>query len=93
MVVVLIIAVAIGAKVLRNRASEYRRIALDHRLAAVALNRVQKFEMLQIDGTLRDIEQPPNLVLVDFHNRMSKKYEHAARYPWLPVDPDPPDPE
>lgn len=28
------------------------------------------------------------------HYRMLKeKYEHAARYPWLPLDPDPPVPE
>lgn len=24
---------------------------------------------------------------------MYQKYEHAARYPWLPVEPDPPKPE
>ena len=27
------------------------------------------------------------------HAAMTKKYERAARYPWLPVDPDPPEPE
>ena len=26
----------------------------------------------------------------DYHRRMRKKYQKAARYPWLPVEPDPP---
>jgi hypothetical protein len=28
--------------------------------------------------------------LGDFHKAMACKYRHAARYPWLPVEPDPP---
>jgi hypothetical protein len=28
-----------------------------------------------------------------WHARMSMKYQTAARYPWLPVEPDPPEPE
>lgn len=28
-----------------------------------------------------------------YHARMVAKYEWAARYPWLPVWPDPPEPE
>jgi hypothetical protein len=29
-----------------------------------------------------------------FHyRRMRQKYEHVARYPWLPVQPDPPEPK
>jgi hypothetical protein len=27
------------------------------------------------------------------HTAMAHKYEHAARYPWLPVEPDPPEPD
>jgi hypothetical protein len=29
----------------------------------------------------------------DYHRRMRQKYELAARYPWLPVEPDPATPE
>jgi hypothetical protein len=25
----------------------------------------------------------------DYHGRLRRKYERAARYPWLPVEPDP----
>ena len=30
---------------------------------------------------------------VYYSRRLAEKYEHAARYPWLPVAPDPPEPE
>jgi hypothetical protein len=29
----------------------------------------------------------------DHHESLARKYEEAARYPWLPVEPDPPEPE
>ena len=29
----------------------------------------------------------------DHHASLARKYERAARYPWLPVEPDPPPPE
>jgi hypothetical protein len=31
--------------------------------------------------------------VTDFHVKLRLKYERAARYPWLPVEPDPPEPE
>jgi FtsZ-interacting cell division protein ZipA len=30
---------------------------------------------------------------MDYHRDLAEKYERAARYPWLPVAPDPPEPE
>ena len=27
------------------------------------------------------------------HEKLAAKYRHATRYPWLPVEPDPPEPE
>jgi hypothetical protein len=29
----------------------------------------------------------------DHHDLLAKKYDDAARYPWLPVEPEPPEPE
>ncbi len=29
----------------------------------------------------------------EFYSRLREKYDRAARYPWLPVAPDPPEPE
>jgi hypothetical protein len=31
--------------------------------------------------------------LAGYCGSLSRKYERAARYPWLPVEPDPPEPE
>ena len=31
--------------------------------------------------------------LLEYHARMAEKYDRAARFPWLPVAPDPPEPE
>jgi hypothetical protein len=31
--------------------------------------------------------------LSDYRAQLRRKYEQAATYPWLPVDPDPPEPE
>ena len=36
----------------------------------------------------------PSLAPIDcWHIEMIRKYDRAARYPWLPVWPDPPEPE
>ena len=93
MVAVAIVAVALGMKVLNDRASGYRSRASDHRLEAEFHNKPSHMEMMKVDGTLLDLVEPPNLPRVEFHNRMSRKYARAARYPWLPVEPDPPGPE
>jgi hypothetical protein len=34
-----------------------------------------------------------NRVLAEYSGKMRMKYERAARYPWLPVEPDPPEPK
>ena len=31
--------------------------------------------------------------LLVYHESLAHKYQHAARYPWLPVEPDPPEPD
>jgi hypothetical protein len=31
--------------------------------------------------------------MIAYHAAMARKYEDAARYAWLPVEPDPPEPE
>lgn len=29
----------------------------------------------------------------EHHELLARKYEQAARHPWLPVEPDPPEPD
>jgi hypothetical protein len=38
----------------------------------------------------RDFDRMMNRA--DHHAALRRKYEHAARYPWLPVEPEPPEP-
>jgi hypothetical protein len=34
-----------------------------------------------------------DLGVASWHEALAEKYRHTARYPWLPVEPDPPGPE
>jgi hypothetical protein len=36
---------------------------------------------------------PRDRAVVDHYHSLHEKYERAARYPWLPIAPDPPEPE
>jgi hypothetical protein len=60
------------------------------------------FRSGDVEGTGPDSgEQNPAIVEIRrrvaaqqvFHRRMAEKYERAARYPWLGVEPDPPEPK
>jgi hypothetical protein len=39
-----------------------------------------------------DGDAAENAANVHYHAALARKYERAARYPWLPVEPDPPQP-
>jgi hypothetical protein len=43
--------------------------------------------------SLEEICNPATEAGKVYHRAMAEKYRHAARYPWLPVAPDPPEPE
>ena len=47
--------------------------------------------------TVRDEPQVaydvPSLARTRWHLMLRDKYERALRYPWLPIEPDPPEPE
>ncbi len=46
---------------------------------------------VSLDQSLKDLARLPNRIA--FHAAMAHEYQRAARYPWLPVEPDPPEPE
>ncbi len=46
---------------------------------------------IRFRGGRREVK--PNARRAAYHAAMRRKYERAARYPWLPVAPDPPMPE
>jgi fatty acid desaturase len=51
-----------------------------------------EFERVRYQG-LVPTPFPPNPMRAAYHAQMKKKWEWAARYPWLPVEPDPPEPK
>ena len=81
MVVVAIIAVgcAMVVSLVERRRARFARIADRH--VAVFLTPAQ----------IRDPERR-SASRLDWHSKMAGKYLQAARYPWLPVEPDPPKP-
>jgi hypothetical protein len=77
MVAVAIIAVATYAGIVVWRIETYAMRADAH---ARHLNSGHSFEYDSTD-------------LIQWHERMRLKYENAARNPWLPIAPDPPEPK
>ena len=90
MVVVAVVAVACAASVVSNmRRERFGRIARNHlRSAEEHLPIEYRTEPGGYSCILTGDEE-----LFAFHSAMHRKYERAAFYPWLPVEPDPPEPE
>jgi hypothetical protein len=79
MVAVAIVGLASGVLIERHR--RFDRLAKEH------INEYWKYVP---EDELRPREPNPE---ADWHLIMYFNYDHAARYPWLPVAPDPPEPE
>jgi hypothetical protein len=101
MVAVAIVAILMGVGLdVGRRSRRFARLAADHSNAAL-----EHFHTLMTLGgppLLADIPptEPGPLrslhrenALVSYHSALTKKYQRAARYPWLPVAPEPPKPE
>jgi hypothetical protein len=95
------IAVAILAVGLATDALFRRHLALRQRRQRAAYH--EKIEKL-VTATIGELDlaaRSPkaaaqvraNAAIRDRHARLKEKYRRAARYPWLPVEPDPPEPE
>ena len=101
MVTVVMIALLMGGRVrLKRRSDDFMVRSQDHS------RRTSYYHLytLGVDEHLRATVEPQKrsasedrkahlLGVIAFHEAMARKYEHAARYPWLPVEPDPPEPE
>jgi hypothetical protein len=92
MLVVAVVAVLFAAEATRRRweslASTYRTKAIRCRHSALVARHSRDPEAVlgnnPENGKLKRI--------VDHYVALAAKYEHAARYPWLGVEPDPPEP-
>jgi hypothetical protein len=80
MFAVAIIGSALGITI--ERRERFRWIAAHHRAEVPKhMPRIKPFGM-----------EDKQWRLMEWHELMAHKYEHAARYPWLPVAPDRPEP-
>jgi hypothetical protein len=76
----------------RQRALDYQLRALDHALGEY-VNRYGK-QWVGCRGPIDSIEPPqPNPRKAAYHARMRGKWARAASFPYLPVPPDPPEPD
>lgn len=86
MLAVALLAVLLGADKLRQQSAQYRE-------------RAEECAIYETDsrGVLMDEGDPDRRVFLareaEYYSRLKAKYERAARYPWLPVKPDSPEPE
>jgi hypothetical protein len=91
MVVVAVIALLLGAAAILRRQAHLQQLADYHAETARQL-RSSHGSIIRPDGAYVHVPlTPPRLA--DYHEDLARKYERAARYPWLPVEPDPPEPE
>jgi hypothetical protein len=102
MVAVAIVAILIGTGLeINRRLRRFARLAGHH--SRVAIEQFGTFMAFGGDSAALD-EVPPAgwgparylrrlKASIGHHHAMALKYESAARYPWLPVAPDPPEPE
>jgi hypothetical protein len=94
-----VVVVALAGYQMRGRAAHYRLRAEKHakveyryRQLASRLPLMNPADFEGFCGTMtRGILDSPRLA--EYYSDLRRKYEHAARYPWLPVDPDRPAPQ
>jgi hypothetical protein len=89
MVAVAIVGLTLGFEVIRRRRVAFLEIArLNDNTASVLRSELSESDEPGPHGDPITMRR-----LADYCDAMRKKYELAARYPWLPVEPDPPEPQ
>jgi hypothetical protein len=93
MTVVAIVAVVVGIRLLIQRSRSYASLASFHAEAEKECWQIlEASESKQFDPADRKDWTAHARGVLRYHARMARNYRRAARYPWLPVEPDPPEP-
>ena len=88
-----IVAVLVVTGTLIQRSRSYASLARFHAESEKECWRVlEASEGVQFDSEHRKDWIARTRGVLRYHTRMARKYERTARYPWLPVAPDPPEP-
>jgi hypothetical protein len=93
MIAVAVLAIALGGlaglQQLGQRMQRFRALARNHRQQGI-VNRLRLEGLVAHQAAKADIER--YRTRADYHDALNRKYEYAARHPWLPVSSDPPEP-
>jgi cytochrome c-type biogenesis protein CcmH/NrfG len=95
LMLVTVAAIALGLDAMRRRRAEFTSRMAYH--STQYRGRVRQLAVDRAWGMSAGREAaspgPIDRALVRYHFKMAEKYARAARYPWLSVEPDPPEPE
>jgi hypothetical protein len=98
MVAVAVVALSIATERMRRESARYRELAERHakieracRKNANLLPLMKPSDWESLCGQMAlGLSRSPERAV--YHAGLRRKYERASRYPWLPVEPDPPEP-
>jgi hypothetical protein len=98
MIVVAVAALIMTRAEVRRRQNEFQRLAAHHKKerSLIVAGRGRKSGDIEIwlrHDPSKNSWRLSSVWKAVYHSRMREKYERAARYPWLPVEPDPPEPK
>ncbi len=99
MVGVAIVGAALGLASMKSRSDEFARKAHHFADREARMRELMEFLAKPEPGShptsIRNIRKICDYILtgIEHDKRMRRKYERAARYPWLTVAPDPPEPK
>jgi hypothetical protein len=88
--VALILAIRIETERMRWRSLDYELRALAHNLSAM---RFDGRGLPSCHGPYEDPSSVYNPGKAAYHTAMARKWAEAAKHAWLPVAPDPPEPD
>jgi hypothetical protein len=85
--------IVLGASVeLRRRHDRFLRLAKHHE-ASSRITWVRGIHTYSATNDLGEDVMRWSSAKIEWHRRLGERYRRAASSPWLPVEPDPPEPE
>jgi hypothetical protein len=80
MIMIAVVAIVLGITI--DRRNRFRKMAVHHQAVLMKLAR-----------RMKPFADDRSWLPLEWHESMGRKYERAARFPFLPVAADPPEPE
>ena len=80
-----------GILEVRRRSKEYWGLNLQHRALAAGLS--ARWQLARFDPRVTKQEAAKLSMRAQWHLRTAERFDRAANYPWLPVEPDLPGPK